>query len=118
MFTSITGTLDKCSSFSAPNTVKKLNEGKSLTVSENILAPTIKEYQTIQKTLNNSDKFIKYCDDALDTLDVLVDAVNSELVATKFYLAVTNDWFSDVPKSEEVRIGDVIIKVKEEKEYL
>lgn len=119
---------DKCSSFSFLKTYEKfisnkqlLIEGKKVkyyTLSENIILPTIERLYTLKNTGKNDKKFIEECEKEIKVLDDKLSLLNTELVSDKFYLMTTNSWFNDVPKSDEVIVGDIKINVKEVKEYL
>jgi hypothetical protein len=118
LFLEISGNIDKCSSFSAPKTIEKMTNGKSLTESERILEPTLKEFQTLRDTLKDDKKFLDVLESAIDSTELIKESIASSLVAKKFFLMSTNSWFDDSEKKDEIAVGNVVIKTKEVKEYV
>ncbi len=119
---------DKCSSFSFPKTYEKfignkqlLQEGKKVkdyTLSESIIVDLINDLNQIRENLNDDKKFLSHLKELTDAIQTEIDNMAASLVGDKFYLMTTNSWFSDVPKSDEVKIGDLTISTEEKKEYL
>jgi hypothetical protein len=49
-----------------------------------------------------------------DTVELLAQKISSQ----KFYMMVTNSWFTDIDKSEKFEYNDLVFKISEVNEYL
>lgn len=116
-FLAITGQIKGASTINAKDCWEKIQNGKS-NAATLITQPIFAKYGAYEKTFKDKGKLLEVLQGELKTNVQTVRAISSELAKDKFYLMSTNSWFDDCEKKDELLVEDLVIKVKEEKEYL
>ena len=116
-FLEITGQLKGASTISASKSYEKwLKKGKA-NVGDLIVYPLFEKYEDKLTSLGE-ETFVEFCQKTLEGVEETVDLLSQKVSAQKFYLMVTNSWFTGVDKSDEFEYDGLLVKVKETKEYL
>jgi hypothetical protein len=121
-FLAISAYLAGASKISASDSYKKYqtflkeNKGKK-NPGDEILWPLFDKYEAMYKSLGK-DLFVETIQTSIKGLEKTVSLLKNKLAAMKFYLITTNSWFDGVDKSDEFTHNGLVIKVKEEKEYI
>lgn len=116
-FTEITAQLKGAAKVSASESYKKFKKGGKQNPGDLICWPLFEEYESKLAKLGK-EIFVPLCQKTLDGVEELVDVLSREVSTMKFYLMITNSWFEGVEKSDEFEYDGLVIKVKEDKEYL
>lgn len=116
-FLEISGQLKGAATISASKSYEKwLKKGKA-NVGDLIVYPLFEKYEKKLKDLGE-ETFVEFCQKTLEGVEETVDLLSQKISAQKFYLMVTNSWFTGVDKSDEFEHDGLVVKVKETKEYL
>lgn len=117
-FLSISGQIKGASTINAKDAHEKIQAGKSNAVTA-ICQPFFDKYAKIEKTIKDPKKLIEVFQGELKTKIATQRAVAAELANRKFVIGANNIWFSDLAeKTDQFELNGVVVKVKEEKEYL
>lgn len=90
---------------------------KKPNVADEMMWPYFDEYEVLFNTLGK-ELFIETIQTKLKGVKSTVDFLSSKLANIKFYMITTNSWFDGVEKVDELIYDELVIKVKETKEYL
>lgn len=92
-------------------------KSKKQTMPEKLTFPLFEEYEN-KKNILNIDQYKDLI--KLDTkhTEYSINIIKSQLSNIKFYMMMTNTWFDNIPKKDTIEYKDLIIKIKEEREYL
>lgn len=116
-FTELTAQLKGAASISASTSYKKYQAKGKPNVGDNICWEHFKKYDEKLSTLG-TETFVEFCQKTLEGVEDTVDFLSQKLSSIKFFLMITNSWFSDIDKSDEFEYDGLVFKIKEVNEYL
>lgn len=116
-FLEISGQLKGAATISASKSYEKWLKNGKANVGDLIVYPLFEKYEKKLKDLGE-ETFVEFCQKTLEGVEETVDLLSQKISAQKFYLMVTNSWFTGVDKSDEFEHDGLVVKVKETKEYL
>jgi hypothetical protein len=116
-FLEITGQLKGASAISASKSYEKFTKKGKANAGDAILFPLFEKYDKKLVDLGK-ETFVEFCQKTLEGVEETVDYLSQKVSSMKFYLMITNSWFSGVEKSDEFEHDGLVIKTKETKEYL
>lgn len=64
------------------------------------------------------ETFVEFCQKTLEGVEETVDLLSRKVSSLKFFLMITNSWFSDIEKSDKFEYDGMVIQTKEVNEYL
>jgi hypothetical protein len=116
-FLELTAQLKGAATISASKSYEKFEKKGKPNVGDNICWPLFEKYNEMLKSLG-TETFVEYCQKTLEGIEDTVDLLSQKVSSMKFFLIITNSWFSDVEKSDSFEYDGLVINTKETKEYL
>jgi len=118
-FLAIDAALKGASKISAKDVYEKLkkSDGKS-SVAVDVCKPFFDKYAKYETTVKDKGKLVEILQNELKTKIATSRILAQQLASEKFQMSTTNAWFSDAEKADVIEHDGVVLKVKEEKEYL
>jgi hypothetical protein len=116
-FVELTAQLKGASKITASESYKKYLANGKQNPGDVICWPLFKKYD---EQLNNLGKetFVEFCQKTLEGVEDTVELLAQKISSQKFYMMVTNSWFTDIDKSEKFEYNDLVFKISEVNEYL
>ena len=116
-FLELTGKLRGAATISASASYTKYEKKGKPNVGDDICWPLFEKYDDLLAKLGKS-VFVELCQKTLEGVEDTVDMLSQKISNMKFYLMITNSWFSDVDKADEFEYDGLVINTKEVKEFL
>lgn len=116
-FTEISTYIGGASTISASTSFGKYEKKGKKNAADEILWPLFDKYENLYTTLGQ-ETFIQMCQTELDGLDDVVSLLSQKISSMKFYLMITNSWFTGIDKADEITYDGLVIKTKVVNEYL
>jgi hypothetical protein len=90
---------------------------KKVNVPDSILFPIFEKYEKLIEDLGISSA-LELIRSNMESVDDNVEILKGKISVIKFYLVITNSWFTGIEKSDKLEFDGLVIKTKETKEYL
>jgi hypothetical protein len=116
-FTELTAQLKGAASISASTSYKKYQAKGKPNIGDNICWEYFKKYDEQLSNLG-TETFVEFSQKTLEGVEETVDFLSQKISSIKFFLMITNSWFSDIEKSDEFEYDGLVFKTKEVNEYL